>query len=67
MNALAKLTIAHKDKFGVEPNVIGLLWNDIDKQIDLLIKAIEIDEPYDEYQMLSKEDQNAFDKGDIVF
>jgi len=32
-----------------------------------LIKAIEDDEPYDEYQMLSKEAQKAFDKNEIVF
>ena len=42
------------------PNVIGLLWNDLDKKIDLLIEAIKDDEPYDEYQMLSKESQEAF-------
>jgi len=67
MNAIDKLTEKHVEKFGVEPNVIGLLWNDLDKQIDLLIKAIEDDEPYDEYQMLSKEAQKAFDKNEIVF
>jgi len=67
MNAIDKLTEKHIEKFGVEPNVIGLLWNDLDKQIDLLIKAIEDDEPYDEYQMLSKEAQKAFDKNEIVF
>ena len=49
------------------PNVIGLLWNDLDKKIDLLIEAIKDDEPYDEYQMLSKESQEAFDKGGLVF
>ena len=67
MNAIDKLTEKHIEKFGVEPNVIGLLQNDLDKQIDLLIKAIEDDEPYDEYQMLSKEAQKAFDKNEIVF
>jgi len=67
MNAIDKLTEKHIEKFGVEPNVIGLLWNDLDKQIDLLIKAIEDDEPYDEYRMLSKESQEAFDKGGLVF
>jgi len=67
MNAIDKLTEKHIEKFGVEPNVIGLLWNDLDKQIDLLIKAIEDDEPYDEYRMLSKEAQKAFDKNEIVF
>ena len=54
-------------KVGVAPNVIGLLWNDLDRQIDLLIEASEDDEPYDGYQMLSKESQEAFDKGGLVF
>ena len=67
MDAITKLTIEHKKQFGVEPNVIGLLWSDIDKQIDLLIEAIKTGEPYDEYQMLSKESQEAFDKGDLIF
>lgn len=67
MNAIDKLTKKHIERFGVEPNVIGLLWSDIDKQIDLLIEAIKTGEPYDEYQMLSKESQEAFDKGDLIF
>ena len=67
MNAIDKLTEKHIEKFGIEPNMIGLLWNDLDKQIDLLIKAIADDEPYDEYQMLSKESQEVFDKGGLVF
>ncbi len=67
MNAIQNLQNLHKEKYGVEPNVIGLLWNDIDEQIELLIKAVEGDKPYDEYQMLSKEDQAAFDKGDLFF
>jgi hypothetical protein len=67
MNAIDKLTKKHVEKFGVKPNVIGLLWNDLDKQIDLLIEAIADGEPYDEYQMLSKESQEAFDKGGLVF
>jgi hypothetical protein len=67
MDAMQNLRNLHKEKYGVEPNVIGLLWNDLDRQIELLIKAVEGDEPYDEYQMLSKEQQEAFDKGEIVF
>lgn len=67
MNAIQNLQNLHKEKYGVEPNVIGLLWNDIDEQIELLIKAVEGDKPYDEYQMLSKEEQAAFDKGDLFF
>ena len=57
----------HKEKYGVEPNVIGLLWNDMDKQIDLLIEAVEGNQPYDEYKMLSKDEQLAIDKGELFF
>jgi len=67
MDAMQNLRNLHKEKYGVEPNVIGLLWNDLDRQIELLIKAVEGDEPYDEYQMLSKEQQEAFDKHDLFF
>ena len=67
MDAMQNLRNLHKEKYGVDPNVIGLLWNDLDRQIELLIKAVEGDEPYDEYQMLSKEEQDAFDRGEIVF
>lgn len=37
MHAMENLQNLHKEKYGVEPNVIGLLWNDIDRQIELLI------------------------------
>jgi hypothetical protein len=67
MDAMQNLRNLHKEKYGVEPNVIGLLWNNIDRQIELLIKAVEGDEPYDEYQMLSKEQKEAFDKHDLFF
>ena len=67
MHAMENLQNPHKEKYGVEPNVIGLLWNDIDRQIELLIEAVEGDQPYDEYKMLSKKDQEDFDRGEIVF
>ena len=67
MDAMQNLRNLHKEKYGVEPNVIGLLWRDIDKQIDLLIEAVEGDKPYDEYKMLTKEQQKAFDKNELVF
>ena len=67
MDAMENLKNLHKEKYGVKANVIGLLWHNIDKQIELLIKAVEGDKPYDEYKMLSKSEQKAFDKGDIVF
>ncbi|MBL7003767.1 MAG: hypothetical protein ISR69_07060 [Gammaproteobacteria bacterium] len=67
MNAIDNLHNLHKEKYGVEPNVIGLLWRDLDKQVELLIEAVEGDETYDEYKMLSTEEQKAFDRDEIVF
>ncbi|MBC8555222.1 MAG: hypothetical protein H8D23_36880 [Candidatus Brocadiales bacterium] len=67
MDAIDNLHNLHKEKYGVEPNVIGLLWRDLDKQVELLIEAVEGDEPYDEYKMLSTEEQKAFDRDEIVF
>jgi len=67
MNAIQELNKLHKDKYGVEPNVIGYLWDDMDEQFNLLVKAVEGDKPYDEYQMLSKDEQKDFDKGELLF
>ena len=67
MDAMENLKNLHKEKYGVEANVIGLLWRDIDIQIDLLIEAIEGDQPYDEYKMLSKDEQTAFNKSELFF
>jgi hypothetical protein len=67
MNIIENLKRQHKEKYGVEPNVIGLLWSDMDERIRLMTEAIEGDEPYDEYKMLSKEKQEAYDKGGLVF
>lgn len=57
----------HKEKYGVEPNVIGAYWNDQEEQLRLLKKAIKGTEPYDEYLMLSKEDREAWDEGQLFF
>jgi hypothetical protein len=67
MDAMENLQNLHKEKYGVEPNVIGLLWRDIDKQIDLLIEAVEGNKPYDEYEMLTKEQKKAYDKNELTF
>ena len=67
MDAIDNLHNLHKERYGIEPNVIGLLWRNQDKQIELLIEAVEGDRPYDEYKMLTKEQQKAFDKGELFF
>ena len=67
MNELQKAKQAHVDKFGKEPNIIGMYWSDPDKLIENIEKAVETGEPYDEYELLSKDDQEAYDAGELDF
>lgn len=57
----------HKEKFGVYPIIIGIFLDDIDNLIKNIIKAIEDNKPYDEYKLLTKEEQKAFDDGSLLF
>lgn len=54
-------------QFGKEPNIIGMFWSSPEKVADGIVKAIETNTPYDEYEMLSKEEQKAFDDGKLMF
>lgn len=53
--------------FNKEPNIIGMFWNNPDLVIENIIKAIETNTPYNEYELLSKEEQKAFDDGELLF
>jgi len=44
-----------------------MFWDSSEKVIDGIINAIENNTPYDEYQLLSKSEQDAFDKGELLF
>lgn len=57
----------HKQKFNKEPNIIGMYWNNPNLVIENIIKAIETNTPYNEYELLSKEEQKAFDNGELLF
>lgn len=57
----------HKNKFGIEPIIIGMFWNRPDIIISNILKAIETNKPYDEYEMLSDDEKKAFDNGDLLF
>lgn len=57
----------HRKIFGIEPNFIGMFWQDPEKEFNSLFDAIEKGIPYDEYKMLSKDEQKAFDKGQLFF
>lgn len=57
----------HKDKFGVEPYIIGMFWDEPEYVESEILKAIESNTQYNEYEMLTKDEQKAFDNGDLVF
>ena len=57
----------HIKKFNKEPNIIGMFWNNPEQLIENIIEAIETNKPYNEYNLLTKEEQKAFDKGELLF
>jgi hypothetical protein len=57
----------HIEAFGIEPNIIGMFWSDQEKVIDGIEEAIENNQPYDEYLMLSEEDRAKWDSGRLKF
>lgn len=54
-------------RFNKEPYIIGMFWNNQEQLIQNLEKAIEDNKPYNEYELLSKEEQKAFDNGELLF
>lgn len=66
-NKLLNAKSNHIDQFGKEPNIIGMFWHDPEKVAEGIIKAIEQNKPYDEYEMLSKDEQKAYDDGKLMF
>lgn len=57
----------YKKKFNKEPIIIGMFWNNPEQLIENIIKAIETNKPYDEYKLLTKEEQKDFDDGKLLF
>ena len=57
----------HKKIFNKEPYMIGMFWDDNKALFENIEKAIEINTPYNEYELLSKEEQKAFDDGELLF
>ncbi len=54
-------------KFGKEPYIIGMFWNNQEQLIQNIEKAIEDNKPYNEYELLSDEEKKAFDSGELIF
>jgi hypothetical protein len=67
MDWLLRVTKEHKEKFGVEPYCLGMFWSNQEELITRIEKAIKDDKPYDERDLLSKEDLEKLSKGELVF
>jgi hypothetical protein len=57
----------HKELFGVEPVIIGLVFYDVGELFDRIAHSIDMGKPYNEYELLSPEEREAFEKGDLLF
>lgn len=57
----------HMKKFKKEPIIIGIFFDNPRQEYLNIIKAIKDNKPYDEYELLSKEEQKAFDDGELLF
>lgn len=57
----------HLKAFNEEPYIIGMFWNNQEQLIQNIEKAIKDNKPYNEYELLSKEEQKAFDNGELLF
>lgn len=66
-NAMQNLYQKHYDRFNKKPIIIGVFWNNLDKIKNNIIKAIENGKPYNEYELLTKEEKKAFDDGNLLF
>ena len=58
---------AYIQKFGKEPYVIGMFWNNRERFNQNLLDAIKSGVPYNEYELLDDDDKKAFDEGLLLF
>jgi len=58
----------HIEKFGVEPVDIDMNWDlSYEERANLILESIKEGKPYNEYKMLSKEEQEDYDNGLLFF
>ena len=67
MNELAEIMQSYIEKFGKEPVVIGMFWQDPDRLNQNLLDAVMTGKEYNEYELLSDEDKKDFDDGNLLF
>ena len=64
MDSLIKRYI---EQFGEEPKIIGLFWNDQEQVTNNIIDSMDNNKPYNERDLLSENDLELFDKGELFF
>lgn len=57
----------HNNKFKKRPVIIGIFFDDIEKLYNNILKAIEDNTPYNEYNMLSDKEKKLFNDGKLLF
>ena len=67
MNNAPQFIKDHIEKFGKEPETIGMFWDDFEAFEEGVKKAIEDDKPYNEYEMLSEEEKRLYDNEELFF
>ncbi len=55
------------NKFGKDPETIGMFWNDLETVELNMRNAISNNVEYNEYNLLSDDMKKAFDNGDLLF
>ena len=61
------ITKKHQEKFNKNPKIIGLFFDNPEITTDNIVKAIEENKPYNEYNLLTKEDEKLFRDGKLFF
>lgn len=67
MKNLIRVEEEHIKIFNKNPYIIGIYWNNVSLLTQNIAKAIKDNKPYDERNLLSKEELKAYEKGELVF
>jgi hypothetical protein len=66
-NQKPQFIIDYIDKFGEEPNVIGMFWNQPNILEDNILNAIKTGKKYNELDLLTDEELKLYNKGELLF
>jgi hypothetical protein len=66
-NQQPQFIIDYIDKFGEEPNVIGMFWNQPNILEDNILNAIKTGKKYNELDLLTDEELKLYNKGELLF